>query len=852
MKIVFIGCLCSTIAFSHAQEFVSWPYGDLIGNSYSADDYGCGVSIADINLDGIDDFTLINAYGPCKAYIMNGGVIQVLNLPYSIQDEVRQVTWVDFDNDGDRDLCLTGRSMATKLYRNDSLVLQDVSDELGILRDAHTFYGQAWADYDRDGDLDLFVANYDQSYAGLTDFHNCLYRQDSLGHFDEVAAELGLVNEVNYSFMGLWTDINNDLWPDLFIINDRNESPNDLFLNNGDGTFTEISESANMNDMILAMSATQGDYNNDGLLDFYITNSPAGNVHKKNLGDNTFLDVAEWLGTQLNLFSWSAQSTDFDCDGLEDLHICVSPHINYPHQNQILKNVGDFFIPYTELSGMIPDNGWSRGSAVGDLNNDGFQDIIISKSYPNVSKFWLSVPNENHWLKVSLRGVLSNKDGIGSWITCHKGEEIFSRYTNCGESYLAQNSFVEHFGLGEIEVLDSIVVRWTSGQRDVWRRVPTNQSLILWEGSSGSAWVLAATAIPECSEMPQTFSAVAPSGEFIWMNGDTSESTEAYVDEWVSFVWTDSIGNVFYSDSVLVSVDTSILSVSLSQPSCENGSMGSAVLNLNDSIWSLPLLLNDSLVYSNDLDALESGAYTASIVSVNGCHYSTTFSIDTINRPVDEITWMINDNSCFGAADGSVQFTFNSLDSIQWTFIDTFSQPESLAAGQYNILIWNSTCSDTISIEILQPDELMLNLYISPDEVSGNFQLAVDATGGTPPYIISLDQTENDSNIFFNVTPGQHIIQVFDSHQCTVDSTIYLDFPVAVYPQNNNIVFQNNRLMIHHAAHFILYDCTGKMMGYYDCEVGGCQYCVDLPSGIYFVVDREQVQRSMPLFILRD
>ena len=840
------------IAFSHAQEFVSWTYGDLIGNSYSADDYGCGVSIADINLDGIDDFTLINAYGPCKAYIMNGGVIQVLNLPYSIQDEVRQVTWVDFDNDGDRDLCLTGRSMATKLYRNDSLVLQDVSDELGILSDAHTFFGQAWADYDRDGDLDLFVANCDQSYAGLTDFHNCLYRQDSLGHFDEMAAELGLVKEVNYSFMGLWTDINNDLWPDLFIINDRNESPNDLFLNNGDGTFTEISESANMNDMILAMSATQGDYNNDGLLDFYISNSPSGNLHKKNLGENLFLDVAEMVGTELNLFSWSAQCTDFDCDGLEDLHVCVSPHINYPNQNQVLKNVGDFFVPVTEQSGMIPDLGWSRGSAVGDLNGDGFQDIIISKSYPNVSKFWLSVPNENHWLKVSLRGVLSNKDGIGSWITCHKGDEIFSRYTNCGESYLAQNSFVEHFGLGEIEVLDSIVVRWTSGQRDVWRRVATQQDLNLREGSSGSAWVIATSPSPECMGVSQEFAAVITNGSVVWMNGDTALNTQAFVDDWVYFIWTDSVGNVFYSDSVKVTLDESLLSVTLSQPNCSEASHGSAVLTFNDSIWSAPMLLNDSLVSIDYLDSLNPGLYSASIISVNGCMYTTTFSIDTVLMPVDEISFLISDNSCYGSTDGSVVFSFNSSDMIQWNFMDSSFQPNALPAGHYNVLIWNSDCYDTLSFEVTQPNELSMNLMIGPDEISGNYYLSVATTGGTAPYAISLDQQEIAGNEIFNVAPGQHVIEIVDSHDCHADSTFYLDFPVDVNSDKQHFYFQNSVLTLNLSGHFIVYDCAGKIMGNYYCELGGCLLPVNLPSGIYFIQELGDLRKPMRFAIVQD
>ena len=851
MKAVFIGCLIGVISLGKAQEFIPWAYGNLIGNSYGAEDFGCGVSIADINLDGKDDFTLISFYNPCTAYIPSDSSIQIMDLPFDIQAEVRQITWVDFDNDGDRDLCMTGRNMATKLYRNSSMVLQDVSEELGILTDPHTFYGHSWADYDRDGDLDLFVANYDQAYAGFTNFRNCLYRQNSEGHFEEMAEQLGLVTEVNYSFMGLWTDINNDLWPDLIIINDRDTSPNNLFLNNGDGTFTEISESSNMGDLIFSMSATQGDYNNDGLLDYYITNNPSGNLHKKNLGNNTFMDVAELVGTQLNLFSWSAHFTDFDCDGLEDLHICVSPHINYPHQNQILKNIGDFFIPFTESSGMIPDNGWSRGSAVGDLNDDGFQDIIVSKSYPSVSQFWLSVPNDNNWLKVSLRGETSNRDGIGSWITCHKGNEIYTRYTNCGESYLAQNSFVEHFGLGDIEILDSIVVRWVSGQRDVWKNVPTSQKLVLIEGSSAFAHVQTISPTPECEEMSQEFTALFPHGGVVWMNGDTSIISQAYHNDWVYFAWIDSLGNVFYSDSIQVELNEVNAMTSVIQPNCESHEFGSAVFTLNDTIWSWPLLINDSLVGADYLDSLRPGHYNATINGLSGCSYSVSFAIDTFYRPIDAINMVISDVTCNGWNDGSIQLSSSSSDSIHWMFEDGIIHPDSLSAGDYSIVAWNNACYDTVSVEIFQPSELTMDIVVGPDESSGYYFVALSATGGTSPYEFSIDQIPSSGNTVLGVLPGQHLIQVLDQNNCAKDSIIYLDFLVSVNLECGFVV-QNSVITLNRAGNVMVYDCAGRVVAEFHCQSNECQFPVHLPVGAYFAVDTKHAYRPYSFTIVKE
>ena len=153
--------------------------------------------------------------------------------------------------------------------------------------------------------------------------------------------------------------------------------------------------------------------------------------------------------------------------------------------------------------------------------------------------------------------------------------------------------------------------------------------------------------------------------------------------------------------------------------------------------------------------------------------------MDTVYRPIHQISWVINEPSCYGSSDGNIEFSLNAPDSIQWTYTDSSIQPDSLLAGQYNILIWNSYCYDTLSVEVLQPDEIAINIVIGPDENSGNYSISLEATGGMPPYTFFIDQNEINGDIAIDVMPGLHVIDVLDNHQCTIDSSIYLDLPIS-------------------------------------------------------------------------
>jgi len=148
--------------------------------------------------------------------------------PLGIQNvgEIKQISWVDFDNDGDRDLSLTGFNMPVQLFQNVSGTLIPLPSNAGISQVAIVSYGHSWGDYDRDGDLDLFVCNYDAAYMGYVNSDNVLYRNEGNGVFMDVSLSAGFASMVNFTFMAIWMDYNRDLFPDLLVVNDRYEVPN--------------------------------------------------------------------------------------------------------------------------------------------------------------------------------------------------------------------------------------------------------------------------------------------------------------------------------------------------------------------------------------------------------------------------------------------------------------------------------------------------------------------------------------------------------------------------------------------------------------------------------------------------
>ncbi|MEL6273760.1 MAG: CRTAC1 family protein, partial [Bacteroidota bacterium] len=427
---------------------------------------GGGVSFCDFNGDGWDDLTFTSQLNDELYFFQNNnGTYQAIAPLVSNTAATKEAIWVDYDNDGDKDLFVTANGDANRLYRNTGgLNLVDVTlAALGEL-DSEPTFGAVWGDINRDGWLDLYVCHLNYG-SGRT---NDLFMNDGDGTFTKVSAHTVANDGPRPSFDAVFTDYDQDLWPDLYVINDRYDFANGMY-HNSNGTFSDATASTGTGISINAMNAGGSDYDNDGDLDLYVTNTPEGNVLYQNNGNGTFTDVAAGAGVGFYRVGWASTFFDYDNDMDKDLYVsCISSN-QLTSPNAFYINLGSTFSePLANTGGLGgTDIGASFGHAVGDINNDGKLDIAVSQMFTDPFLLWRNnEANSNNWIKVHLTGTTSNADGIGSWIEVWTNGDRQVRFTHCSMGYLGQHSSDYHFGIGTNTMVDSIIVTWPSGLVD--------------------------------------------------------------------------------------------------------------------------------------------------------------------------------------------------------------------------------------------------------------------------------------------------------------------------------------------------------------------------------------------------
>ena len=479
--LIFSNLLHAQLVFDDvaAQIGVDYSYGDS--------EYGGGVSFADFDNDGWDDITYASENGVDLYFFKNtNGVYNLVTFNgISNTSKAKQVIWVDYDNDGDKDFFVTAIEGKNAFYSNDGeMNFTDISSTIGIFQTDLFTYGASFGDIDNDGDLDLFISNRSP------EDHNYLYRNDS-GIYVDITSTSGISLEGQLSFCSIFFDYDKDGLQDIYVSNDKEENINRLYKNLGDGVFQDVSDSSNAGVDVSAMSTTLGDFNNDGWFDIYITNTPfsqvssiQGNVLLKNNGDGTFTNVATETGTSFDSVGWGAVFLDADNDGLLDIYVSSSENGN----GSLISSA--FYHQQTDETFIIPqDIGFnidlreSYSNAIGDINNDGKPEIVVGNDTENNFLWQNNTFNENNWLKVKLEGVVSNKDGIGNTIEINVNGESQYRYTLAGEGYLSQNSFYEFFGTGLSNIVDYLKVTWTAtGVTETFTNIEANQSITIKEG----------------------------------------------------------------------------------------------------------------------------------------------------------------------------------------------------------------------------------------------------------------------------------------------------------------------------------------------------------------------------------
>ena len=501
LKRLFFFVFCFFFYLTSLAQFIDVSNYLLLETNHVAGYLGSGVSFVDFNNDGIDDLTFGDSNGAIKFYQSDGDSFEQIDL--GIEDpgaEVKSVSWVDIDNDGDLDFMTTNRLSPNKLWRNDSGEFVDISSSSGLDQSQNTrSYGVSFGDYNNDGFIDIYICNY---HTWIDSKENELYMNNGDGTFTETTEYAGVGNGVKQSFQSTFIDINNDGFLDLHVINDRIDMLNAFYMNNGDGTFTDKAVDWNTDLGIFAMSSSFGDYDRDGDFDLYVTNGEDGNILLENQildGMGSFVDMTMNYGVGEYELCWGADWIDYDNDGYLDLYVSsgIDVYSMYPDvlgtfpevSNSLYSNDG--MMPFSQSYSDLPQSPQHTFAvASGDFNNDGFPDIV-SHRLGTYASFLKGTPSNNKWLKVNLVGVNSNTFGIGCEIEVNvikPNGDVQSLHETVisGENYLGQNSYTQILGLSNAVEIESVIVNWIGGEEEYLGPFETNSLITLIEGESDS------------------------------------------------------------------------------------------------------------------------------------------------------------------------------------------------------------------------------------------------------------------------------------------------------------------------------------------------------------------------------
>ena len=504
------------------------------GQRYIVESVSSGLALFDYDRDGYVDIYFLNgaplrgtkySVPPKNALYRNEGGFKFAD----VTDEAGVgdtgyglgVAVGDYDNDGDLDLYVNNYG-PNVLYRNNGNgTFTDVTKQAGVDNGHKVGAAVHFLDMDKDGDLDLFVANYLNftyenhlmrtskgvpKYAGPMDFPpmpNDLFRNNGDGTFTNVSEESGVAAHKGWGMGGVCADYDNDGDTDIYIANDV--AANFLFENDGTGKFEEVGLITGLaydlhGDEHGSMGIDCGDYDNDGRLDFYQTcySRELATLYK-NLGDRMFEDVTLMIGAGAGTFgdvTWGNGFVDFDNDGDRDIFVACG-HLQdnvelYDDtattlaQNVLLMNAGDGkFVNVSDQSGDgMKVKLRSRGAGFDDLDNDGDIDVVILNSRAEPTVLRNDSQTGNHWIDVRLRGVKTNRDGVGAHVKVIAGDLTLLDEVHSGRSYQSHYGMRLHFGLGKRERVDRIEVRWIGGGVDVFEDIAVDQLITLTEGSS--------------------------------------------------------------------------------------------------------------------------------------------------------------------------------------------------------------------------------------------------------------------------------------------------------------------------------------------------------------------------------
>ena len=525
-------------------------YGGEHKNRFLLETTGCGVAFYDFDHDDWIDIFLVNGtrledfpkgQEPISRLFKNNRDGTFTDI--TAGSGIKRSGWGqgccvgDYDNDGLDDLFVSYYGQSSLYKNHGDGTFTDVTVKAGLKQSRLRWNsGCAFLDFNKNGHLDLFVANYidfDIKTAplpeaagcaykgmqvacgppGLDGGKNILYRNNGDGTFTDISKKAGIENTIGtYGLSVVVADLDNDGWPDIYVANDSTAAT--YYQNQKDGTFKDLATEAGIayspdGKPQAGMGVAVGDFNRDGLLDIVKTNF-AGDTDSLylNLGDGTFEDHTYLSGLGLNTryLGWGVGFVDLDNDGWLDIFISnghVYPEVDgshldapYAEHKYVYRNLRNGqFEEITNLAGPgITEAVPARGCAFGDYNNDGLMDVVINcvNALPQLLR--CDASTQRNWIKLRLVGVASNRTGIGARIvvTATTAPDIESGSikqpmrqideVRSGGSYYSQNDLRLHFGLDKAEKAELVEITWPSGQKDTFKDLPANHLYVVQEG----------------------------------------------------------------------------------------------------------------------------------------------------------------------------------------------------------------------------------------------------------------------------------------------------------------------------------------------------------------------------------
>jgi hypothetical protein len=512
----------------------------------ASDFMGAAVAVFDYNNDGWQDVYLTGGLEKDKLYknLGNGVFSDVTSaaggFSASTGYKTTSVVTADLNNDGFREIIVgTARNMPMFIYKNNGDgTFTHVTPSTGITSQFNT-YASVTGDYDLDGKLDIYIINYVQvprvRLDGVGDLigynHTCapneLYRNLGGLAFQEVSGSAGVMDTVHVppppadggpvnsgcGLAGLFTDINGDYLPDLYVANDFGmftRIGNAYYQNNYPTIgFSDRRAQSGLDAEIFGMGIAQGDYDKDGKLDLYVTNL-GRNILYRQTTPGSFSDVTTAAGVEdakdpanLNVVSWGTAFFDYDNDGYEDLYVsngyvpaAKAYETSQASENKLYHNLKNGAFEDVSALSTTNDKRMHRGMAVGDFDNDGDEDMIVTKLLSTgvpVQDYTLYYINQqnlpHHWLQVSVvgNGTTTNRDGFGATVKVHYALTHGVKSLSGGSSHASQNSSVLHFGIGTATTIDSVEVFWPGGSRTRVMNPPIDKHIRVEQGIAGFA-----------------------------------------------------------------------------------------------------------------------------------------------------------------------------------------------------------------------------------------------------------------------------------------------------------------------------------------------------------------------------